>query len=317
MDISKERENKKIAIIIPAFKPDFLQQTLESISSQTCKNFRVYIGDNNSPHNLQRIVSPYINQLDIIYHKFEDNMGKQDLTSHWDRCIKLSHEPIIWLFSDDDIMPKDGIVRIMEALAIYGENKILFRFPLNVIDENNNILFKSITETKQSISGYQFLLDKLNGNIQSAACEFVFSRDTYEKNLGFVKFPMAWCSDDATWVKFAEYTKQIVFLSGNAVLWRNATNKNISNSSQYNKEKFEATLLFIQWIIKRYANPSTDQNLIKALEKYLYTIIRHSLNKDITLSELYKLCRILFNFNIQLSCRVMYKHFFKTKLFHK
>jgi glycosyltransferase involved in cell wall biosynthesis len=139
MDISKERENKKIAIIIPAFKPDFLQQTLESISSQTCKNFRVYIGDDNSPHNLQRIVSPYINQLDIIYHKFEDNMGKQDLTSHWDRCIKLSHEPIIWLFSDDDIMPKDGIVRIMEALAIYGENKILFRFPLNVIDENNNI----------------------------------------------------------------------------------------------------------------------------------------------------------------------------------
>lgn len=317
MDISKERENKKIAIIIPAFKPDFLQQTLESISSQTCKNFRVYIGDDNSPHNLQKIVSPYINQLDIIYHKFEDNMGKQDLTSHWDRCIKLSHEPIIWLFSDDDIMPKDGIVRIMEALAIYGENKILFRFPLNVIDENNNILFRSITETKQSISGYQFLLDKLNGKIQSAACEFVFSRDTYKKNLGFVKFPMAWCSDDATWVKFAEYTKQIVFLSGNAVLWRNATNKNISNSSQYNKEKFEATLLFIQWIIKRYANLSTDQNLIKALEKYLYTIIRHSLNKDITLSELYKLCRILFNFNIQLSCRVMYKHFFKTKLFHK
>lgn len=260
MDISKERENKKIAIIIPAFKPDFLQQTLESISSQTCKNFRVYIGDDNSPHNLQKIVSPYINQLDIIYHKFEDNMGKQDLTSHWDRCIKLSHEPIIWLFSDDDIMPKDGIVRIMEALAIYGENKILFRFPLNVIDENNNILFKSITETKQSISGYQFLLDKLNGKIQSAACEFVFSRDTYEKNLGFVKFPMAWCSDDATWIKFAEYTKQIVFLSGNAVLWRNATNKNISNSSQYNKEKFEATLLFIQWIIKRYANLSTDQN---------------------------------------------------------
>lgn len=317
MDISKERENKKIAIIIPAFKPDFLQQTLESISSQTCKNFRVYIGDDNSPYNLQRIVSPYINQLDIIYHKFEDNMGKQDLTSHWDRCIKLSHEPIIWLFSDDDMMPKDGIARIMEALATYGESKILLQFPLSVIDENNNILFTSTIETKQPISGYQFLLDKLNGKIQSAACEFVFSRDTYEKNSGFVKFPMAWCSDDATWVKFAEYTKQIIVLSGNAVLWRNATNKNISNSSQYNKEKFEATLLFIQWIIKKYANLSTNQELIKALERYLYTIIRHSLKKDVTLQELYKLCKTLFYFNILLSCKVMYKHFFKVKLFHK
>lgn len=317
MDISKERENKKIAIIIPAFKPDFLQQTLESISSQTCKNFRVYIGDDNSPYNLQKIVSPYINQLDIIYHKFEDNMGKQDLTSHWDRCIKLSHEPIIWLFSDDDMMPKDGIARIMEALAIYGENKILLRFPLSVIDENNNILFTSTIETKYPISGYQFLLDKLYGKIQSAACEFVFSRDTYEKNSGFVKFPMAWCSDDATWVKFAEYTKQIILLSGNAVLWRNATNKNISNSSQYNKEKFEATLLFIQWIIKKYANLSTNQELIKALERYLYTIIRHSLKKDVTLQELYKLCKTLSYFNILLSCKVMYKHFFKVKLFHK
>ena len=56
----------------------------------------------------------------------------------------------------------------------------------------------------KKISGYDFLLDKLEGRIYSAACEYVFSRDIYRKAGGFVKFPLAWCSDDATWTKFAD-----------------------------------------------------------------------------------------------------------------
>lgn len=40
---------KKLAIIIPAYKPRFLQETLDSIAKQNNHEFTVYIGDDASP----------------------------------------------------------------------------------------------------------------------------------------------------------------------------------------------------------------------------------------------------------------------------
>ena len=42
-------QKKEIAIIIPAFKAFYLEQTLQSFVNQTNKNFTIYIGDDNSP----------------------------------------------------------------------------------------------------------------------------------------------------------------------------------------------------------------------------------------------------------------------------
>ena len=67
---------KKIAIIIPAYKSRFLQQTLASIAAQTDKAFTVYIGDDASPHDLKNIVCLYQDKLDIVYHRFEDELGR-------------------------------------------------------------------------------------------------------------------------------------------------------------------------------------------------------------------------------------------------
>ena len=58
--------------------------------------------------------------------------------AHWERCIQLSAEPFIWLFSDDDLMPADGVERVMEALSRpHHQRGYFFRFPLAVIDGEN------------------------------------------------------------------------------------------------------------------------------------------------------------------------------------
>ena len=107
---------EKIAIVIPAYKCRFLRQTLDSIVVQTCRSFTVYIGDDASPERLDKIVESYQNKVNLVYHRFSENMGGKDLVAHWERCIQLSAEPFIWLFSDDDLMPADGVERVMEAL---------------------------------------------------------------------------------------------------------------------------------------------------------------------------------------------------------
>lgn len=97
---------EKIAIVIPAYKCRFLRQTLDSIVVQTCRSFTVYIGDDASPQNLKEIVSDYADKMNIVYRRFDTNLGGVDLPGHWDRCIALAKEPVVWFFSDDDLMPR-------------------------------------------------------------------------------------------------------------------------------------------------------------------------------------------------------------------
>ena len=131
---------KKLAIVIPAYKGRFLKETLDSIAVQAHKDeFVLYIGDDASPQNLKEIVSDYADKMNIVYRRFDTNLGGVDLPGHWDRCIALAKEPVVWFFSDDDLMPQDGVERIIKALECYGTRHGMFRFPLAVIDENGKI----------------------------------------------------------------------------------------------------------------------------------------------------------------------------------
>ena len=74
---------KKIEIILPANKRRILQQTLASIAAQTNNSLTVYLGDDESSRDLKNIVCMYQDKLDIDYHCFEEDLGKQDLPGHW------------------------------------------------------------------------------------------------------------------------------------------------------------------------------------------------------------------------------------------
>lgn len=305
---------KKIAIVIPAYKTRFLRKTLASVASQTNQDFKVYVGDDASPENIEELVDDFKGCLNIVYRRFETNMGSKDLTSHWERCIRLSEEPMVWLFSDDDVMPPDGVERILAAMQKWGEKKVLFRFPLAVIDAQDRLMHEN-PPVEEETSGYSFLLDKLNGRISSAACEYVFSRDVWQEGGGFVKFPLAWCSDDATWAGFAGYVGKMMALPGKPVLWRNAEGENISNSTCFDGEKLRATALFVRWIKEHYPSHRRDADLHKALGAYLHTILCASVRGRYSLCELCKLCGVLWSISPKEALKVAFRHVRKAKIY--
>jgi hypothetical protein len=155
---------KKLAIVIPAYKGRFLKETLDSIAVQAHKDeFVLYIGDDASPERLDKIVESYQNKVNLVYHRFSENMGGKDLVAHWERCIQLSAEPFIWLFSDDDLMPADGVERVMEVLSRpHHQRGYFFRFPLAVIDGENKRIRANRPLEEGSVSCYRLLLDKLH-----------------------------------------------------------------------------------------------------------------------------------------------------------
>ena len=102
---------KSLAIIIPAYKDTYLRETLDSLVSQTINDFVVYIGDDCSPYNLKSIVNEYECKLNIVYVRFDNNLGGQSLVAQWNRCVAMSKEKYIWLFSDDDLLPPNAVER--------------------------------------------------------------------------------------------------------------------------------------------------------------------------------------------------------------
>jgi glycosyltransferase involved in cell wall biosynthesis len=259
---------EKLAIIIPAYKNQFLSQSLESIANQSCKKFNLYIGDDASPFDLKSIIEPFENQLQIRYKRFEKNLGSESLTRQWSRCIDLSeNEEFIWLFSDDDIMPFDAVERFYDELT-NSEHHHLFRFNLQFINENNNVIRKPTTHPRIE-SSQDFLKRRLLFSTLSSACEYIFRRQAYEEYNGFVEFPLAWCSDDATWAFFG-MKSGILTIPGRPINMRMSSGQNISSDTTSNKLKFIAVVSFVKWIHKNF---KADIDF-----KYYYFYLRSQIN---------------------------------------
>lgn len=302
---------KQLAIVIPAYKERFLRATLDSIAAQTNRSdFVLYIGDDASPDRLDRVVESYRDKIDLVYHRFTENWGGKDLVAHWERCIRLSHEPVIWLFSDDDRMPADGVERILEALKHTADpSKCFFRFPLTVIDGQDRLLHANPPLPEGKVSHSRLLLDKLQGKADSAAIEYVFGRRLWMYSGGFVRFPLAWCSDDATWTTFARLAGGVTSLPGKPVCWRNVEGSNISNSSCHNAEKLCATVLFLKWLRKELSDDARCPELVKALQCYVRTILRFSVGKDYGLHDLWTISSALALFDNKAACRTFFRNF--------
>lgn len=191
-----------LAIIIPAYKDDFLRETLASIAAQSDKRFHLYIGDDCSPYDLKSIVAEFEDQIPITYRRFDTNLGGKDLVAQWERCIALSQsEKYIWLFSDDDVMDPDCVAAFYNVPDSI-RNSCLIHFDINVIDGNSKLI-SSPLPYPEFMSAEEYLQGKLSGKLISYVVEFIFPREIYNIVSGFENFDLAWGSDFMTWLKMA------------------------------------------------------------------------------------------------------------------
>lgn len=236
-----------LAIIIPAWKKKYLHESLESIASQTNKDFHVYICDDNSPENLYEVVKQFKSRLQITYHKFSENLGKASLSAQWMRCISLSKEAWIWLFSDDDIMETDCVQQFYDTLQRAGKKFPAYRFNTKKIDAQKNVLYTNIYPDETSVNS--FLASKFTYRLESYMVEYIFSREAYLKTKGIPEFPLSWAADDAFWVSLA-MQENIKTINGAWVLWRssevNITGTNTNPTIA--KAKLDTCFLFFKWL---------------------------------------------------------------------
>ncbi|MBM4183075.1 MAG: glycosyltransferase family 2 protein [Gemmatimonadetes bacterium] len=238
-----------LAIVIPAYKPDFFRAALASVVAQTDRRFKVYVGDDAGPPEIGRICTELAGSgVDIVYHRFAENLGGRSLPAHWNRCVALSGEPWVWLFSDDDLMTPDCVAAVHEQLAAAGPENVL-RFNTEVIDGHGETIAVNALHPVEE-TGVDFIHSRLRGERNSYVVEYVFRRAAFDRAGGFPDYPVAWCSDDVAWFSSSESGK-IRTLSRGLVRWR-ASGLNITDAKRRNqREKLEAGARFLRFVRER------------------------------------------------------------------
>lgn len=208
-----------LAVVIPYYKNNFFEDTLRSLSNQSDKNFRVYIGNDASPDDPQEIINQYNEELQIRYKVFEENLGLINLTGQWDRCIDLiEDESWIMILGDDDYLGPEVVNNFYSEIGKIGTRTNLVRFASRIINEDNSESEKY--EHPVFENAEVSYLRRYYGETRSSLSEYIFRRESYEK-YGFYKYPLAWHSDDRAWLEFSE-NKPIYSINKDVVYFRHS-----------------------------------------------------------------------------------------------
>lgn len=287
----------KYTFLLPAFKGKYLDEMLKSIKAQTYQDFKVLISDDCSPEDLRSICEPYLSDPRFSYRRNEENMGSKSLVSHWNLLVDMCDTEYLIMASDDDVYEPQFLAEIDVLTQRYPQVD-LFRGRVRQID-GEGITLAADFQTESFEGQYEFLYTMFCQKRLMCIANYVFRKNALKKNDGFVDFPLAWHSDDATIMKLSEKgvgnTSDILF---------NFRSSGENISTTYSKavlvKKAIADLKFAVYFedfvdnIKTPANVG-ELNYFKSFVSQMYLSISNTLN-DVTYRLNYKEMRRAYNF---------------------
>lgn len=247
----------KYSFVLPAYKATFFREAIDSILNQTYTDYELIIVNDASPEDLTSIINSYQDNR-IQYYINKKNVGGTDLVAQWNKSITYAKGEYLILASDDDVYHPEYLGKMDVLVNQYPEVNI-FRPRVQDIDSNGNIIgridyqtgvmsqekFTSLLYARQLITGIPF---------------YIFKRHSLNNIGGFVNFPLAWFSDDATAIKLS---KNKIVVHDDVLFSFRQTGLNIScqkNNSLSLYAKLQATELFYNWFATELESMTLDEN---------------------------------------------------------
>ncbi|GAB3711799.1 glycosyltransferase family 2 protein [Flavobacterium koreense] len=274
-----------LAIIIPYYKLSFFEETLNSLSNQTDKRFKVYLGDDASPENPTYLLEKFNGKFEYQYVKFDTNEGRMSLVNQWHRCIDLANEDWIMILGDDDILSHNLVADFYKNLPeIESYKSNVVRFSTKIIDGSGKLISDTYNHPKTE-TAIEFLCRKFSKQTRSSLSEHIFKRAmVVEKR--FRNFPLAWHSDDMAVIDFSE-SNNIYSINSSFVSVR-VSEISLTGDEQFMKVKNEATFQFCGVLFKEYATSFSKiqkKIILKKLEMAYFNI--PSFNNYLVISSYY------------------------------
>lgn len=248
----------KVSFVLPAYKREYLDKAIQSILSQTYQNYELIIVNDASPQDIDSVVCQF-SDCRISYYVNEKNLGGRNLTESWNHALQYAKGEYIVLASDDDVYHPDYLDKIMALVEKYPMVD-LFHCRLCYINGAGDFQFSSQPALEYESCEY-FVFQRLFYDRKQAAPEFLFRKSAMEKLGGFISFPLAWYSDDATWTALSSNG---ICCTQDALLDFRMSGLNLSTASVGNELKIEALYQYREWLINFLSqrNPSNKEDRI-------------------------------------------------------
>ena len=256
-----------LAIVIPYYKPDFFEETLKSVASQTDKRFTLYIGNDASPDDPFPLVEKYFPDGNYHYFDYKENLGGKNLAMQWERILENVKEEWFQILGDDDVISENFVEEFYKNLPEITQKECnVVKFSQCWINENGERI-TDFTDYDQLIDPADNIGYKIMKAERSSLSEYIFRKKQYLK-FNFKKFPLAWATDDIAVLEFSE-RKHIYFIKNSKVLVR-VSNENISGRTDNQLEKKNAKIASEKYLIKKHYKNITKESLIKIINNQIY-----------------------------------------------
>lgn len=259
----------KYSFVLPAYKAGFLKEAIDSILSQTYKDFELIIVNDASPEDLDSIIRSYHDER-IQYYINECNIGGKDLVAQWEHSISYAKGEYLVLASDDDIYDSSYLFKMDELVSQYPDVDV-FRPRIKIIDAENNTT-RIYGYLKEYMSQLEFCYHWMMGFIGSGIPYYMVKREALLNIGGYINFPSAWGSDDATLLLLSRNgvacSQEILFsfrMSGENI-------SSVKNGPKLLQKKLYARLDFYKWLDDFIAHLKT---MTSEEEAYLICIKNH------------------------------------------
>lgn len=266
----------KVSVIMTIYKRRFLKQSIDSVLAQTCRDFELVMVDDKSPENLYEVIEEYpwgkncevlpdggrkwmVNGIPVRYYQNEEDIGEKDLVAAWNHAMGYATGEWCVLASDDDVyMPT--YLEEMLRLAVKYPKCDLFHCRLAVINAEGNWI-RVGRQWSEFIGQIPFVHARAVLRQEIYAPDFMFRRSAYTDIGGFVSFPLAIYSDDATWMSLA---RNGVGCSGSILFCWRASGVNICTRTDNALGKLRACEDFRAWFHSFAASlrPVTQEDIL-------------------------------------------------------
>lgn len=265
----------KISVCIPTYNyGKFISDSIESVISQTCKDFEIIIVDNCSVDETEEIVKAYVDVYDNVkYFRNAENIG---MTENWNRCLNLSTGKYVKILCADDILVPTCLQKSLEIFENH-EDIVLLATARLFVDEKLKLVTSMNYDSRDKLEvGYDVIKNCLiNGNLIGEPSAVLFKRECSFRGFNKVytqltdlemwfhilgKGNFAYINDALCKIRQHDgqetksNIKSLVFADEEFQLLEEYANKNNVNLTprQKNKAKFKKSLIL--WRLKNSEN---------------------------------------------------------------
>jgi glycosyltransferase involved in cell wall biosynthesis len=262
-----------VSVIIPNYNHgEFLVKRIESVLSQSFRDFEVIILDDCSSDHSRTIIDRYRNDpkvSSVIYNELNSGSPFQQ----WKKGIGLAKGQWICIAESDDFCAPTFLSELVECARLHPASEVFYCQSFDV-DEAGQIIGDRINETKKldpnrwenswEMVGSEFLKKyMLNQNVIPNASAAIFRnrpdwKDIFTQDL----LEMRMCGDWYFWVKLLKGSR-IYFLNKHLNFFRtHGSNTRIHNTPEKLRQRFIEQSIIEKYLIDTFNLPFKDRKLL-------------------------------------------------------